>query len=88
MVKAGEMSELLLRLAPEPTGEKSDEVYDVYAQDEVVGRITLAWRYPNEAPWRWTLAYGHHEDRTPAYGYEPTREAAMQAFARSWHRET
>ena len=25
---------------------------------------------------------------TPAHGYEPTREAAMQAFARSWHRET
>ena len=22
----------------------------------------------------WTLAYGHHEDRWPIYGYEPTRE--------------
>ena len=30
----------------------------------------------------WTLAYGHHEDRTPIYGYEPTREAAMTAFAK------
>jgi hypothetical protein len=27
------------------------------------------------------------EDRTPAYGYEPTREAAMAAFAKSWRRE-
>jgi hypothetical protein len=35
----------------------------------------------------WTLAYGQHEDRTPTHGYEPTREAAMQAFAKSWHRE-
>jgi hypothetical protein len=25
----------------------------------------------------WTLAFGHHEDRTPTHGYEPTREAAM-----------
>jgi hypothetical protein len=25
----------------------------------------------------WTLAYGFHEDRTPTYGYEATREAAM-----------
>jgi hypothetical protein len=25
--------------------------------------------------------------RTPAHGYEPTREAAMAAFAKSWRRE-
>jgi hypothetical protein len=31
----------------------------------------------------WTLAFGHHEDRTPTHGYEPTREAAMAAFANS-----
>jgi hypothetical protein len=35
----------------------------------------------------WTLAYGDHEDRTPTHGYEATRQAAMQAFAGSWHRE-
>jgi hypothetical protein len=32
----------------------------------------------------WTLAFGHHEDRTPTHGYEATREAAMAAFAKSW----
>jgi hypothetical protein len=42
---------------------------------------------PAGNPWMWTLAYGQHEDRTPTHGYEPTREAAMQAFARSWKRE-
>jgi len=31
-------------------------------------------------PWLWTLAFGHHEDRTPTHDYEPTREAAMAAF--------
>jgi hypothetical protein len=36
----------------------------------------------------WTLGYGYHEDRTPTSGYEPTREAAMEAFAKSWRRET
>ena len=30
----------------------------------------------------WTLAFGHHEDRIPTHGYEPTREAAMAAFAK------
>src|SRR5262249_23127046 len=33
--------------------------------------------------WMWTLAFGHHEDRTPTHVYEPTREAAMAAFAKS-----
>jgi hypothetical protein len=37
-------------------------------------------RPPEDAPW--TLAFGYHEDRTPTHGYEPTREAAMAAFAK------
>jgi hypothetical protein len=32
------------------------------------------------------LAFGHHEDRTPTHGYEPTREAAMSPLAKSWRR--
>jgi hypothetical protein len=35
----------------------------------------------------WTLAFGHHEDRTPTHGYAETREAAMAAFAKSWRRD-
>jgi hypothetical protein len=31
--------------------------------------------------------HGYHEDRTPTHGYEPMREAAMTAFAKSWRRE-
>jgi hypothetical protein len=29
-----------------------------------------------------TLAFGHHEDRTPTHGYAATREAAMTVFAK------
>jgi hypothetical protein len=36
---------------------------------------------PVGVPWMWTLAFGHHEDRTPTHGYAATREAAMTAFA-------
>jgi hypothetical protein len=53
----------------------------------VVGRIMKAAAAPEGSPWLWTLAFGHHEDRTPTHGYEPTREAAMAAFAKSWRRE-
>jgi hypothetical protein len=35
----------------------------------------------------WTLAFGHHEDRTPTHGYESTPDAAMAVFAKSWRRE-
>jgi hypothetical protein len=35
----------------------------------------------------WTLAFGHHEDRTPTHGYAETHEAAMAAFSKSWRRE-
>lgn len=31
--------------------------------------------------------FRYHRDRSPTHGYEPPREEAMQAFARSWHRE-
>ena len=42
---------------------------------------------PVGTPWMWTLAFGHHEDRTLTHGYEPTREAAMAAFTKSCWRE-
>jgi hypothetical protein len=32
--------------------------------------------------WMWTLAFGHHEDRTPTHGYPAMREAAIAAFAK------
>jgi hypothetical protein len=51
------------------------------------GRIFNANAAPVGTPWMWTLAFGHHEDRTPTHGYEPTREAAMAAFAMSWRRD-
>ena len=38
---------------------------------------------PKDRPWMW--ASGHNgEIRRAAHGYEPTREAAMAAFAKSW----
>ena len=69
------MPDLLLKRAAASPGE-----------ERIVGRIMLS--AAPEFPWVWTLTYGYHEDRTPTHGYEPTREAAMLAFAKSWHRET
>jgi hypothetical protein len=80
---------LILKRASDsrPSGEWSDDDYDVLAEGVVVGRIMRAAAAPVDAPWLWTLAFGHHEDRTPTHGYEPTREAAMEGFAKSWRRK-
>jgi hypothetical protein len=69
------------------SGEWNDDDFDVLADGVVVGRIMKAAAAPVGSAWTWTLAFGHHEDRTPTHGYAETREDAMAAFAKSWRRE-
>jgi hypothetical protein len=73
--------------ASRPSGEWNDDDFDVLSDGEVVGRIMKANAAPVGSPWLWTLAFGHHEDRTPRHGCAATREAAMAALAKSWRRE-
>jgi hypothetical protein len=73
--------------ASRPSGEWNVDDFDVLGDGAVVGRIFKANASPVRASWMWTLAFWHHEDRTPTHGYEATREAAMAAFAKSWWRE-
>jgi hypothetical protein len=67
------------------SGEWNDDDY-VLADGVAVGRILKVHAAPVGTPWMWTLAFGQHEDRTPTHGYDPTREGAMAAFAKSWRR--
>ena len=76
------MVDLLLRRAP----AASAEVYDVLGGRKIVGRIMLS-NGSAASQWVWTISYHYHEDLTPTHGYEPSRDAAMKAFFRSWHRE-
>jgi hypothetical protein len=73
---------LILKRAP--IGDNEDD-YDVLENGVVVGRIFKVPVAPPDRPWMW--ASGHNGDiKRAAYGYEPTREAAMAAFAKSWRR--
>ena len=64
-VAAPEQSLLLKRAASSRlSGEWSEDDYDVLADGIVVGRIMKSAAAPVGQPWLWTLAYGHHEDRT------------------------
>jgi hypothetical protein len=80
------MATLILKRAPFGP-DQNQEDYDVLADCAVVGRIFFTSAALEGRQWMWTLAYGQHEDRSPTHGYEPTREAAMAAFAKSWRRE-
>jgi hypothetical protein len=84
------VTDLLLRQAQAGrAGAQGDYDYDVIGSDGIViGRIFKATSSPAGTPWMWSLAYGDHEDRTLTHGYEATRQAAVQAFGDSWHRET
>jgi hypothetical protein len=65
----------------------SQDDFDVVEDGVIVGRIfCLDSVGPQGRPWMW--ASGHNDDiRRAAHGYEPTREQAMAAFAKSWRRE-
>ena len=65
-------------LSLKKSGRRREDYYDVIAEGTVVGRIMLFTTTPTELPWVWTIAHG----------YEATLEAATEAFAKSWHRET
>jgi len=41
---------------------------------------------PQDRTWMWAIGHKGHIRRA-AHGYEPTREAAMAAFAKTWRRE-
>jgi hypothetical protein len=77
------MTALILKRssASRPSGKWKNDDFDVLCDGAVVGRIFNAAASPAGSSWMWTLAFGHHEDRTPTHGYAATREAAMTTFA-------
>jgi hypothetical protein len=65
-----------------PVGDNQDD-YAVLENGVVVGRIFLLGAVaPQGRPWMWVIR--ERKERSPAHGYEPTREAAKAAFAKNW----
>jgi hypothetical protein len=61
--------------ASRSSGTWQHDDFDVVADGAVVGRIFLSNASPVGTPWMWTLAFGHHEDRTLTHGYTKSSEA-------------
>jgi hypothetical protein len=72
------MTDLLLQPTVNPTQ------YEVIADAQIVGRITLSNSLRNHSKsWVWSVDLAFSHGRDPVHGFAATREAAMQAFARS-----
>jgi hypothetical protein len=83
------VTDLFLRRASEsrPGADGIDD-YDVIGKDgSVIGHVFKSIAAPMRTPWAWTMSYGHQDGRKRTHGYEPTRDAAIRAFKRSWHRQ-
>jgi hypothetical protein len=74
-----------LTLIRAPIGWNQDD-YDVLGSGVVVGRISKEQVAPKDRPWMWASGHSAATAKRAAHGYEPTREAAMAAFAKSWRR--
>jgi hypothetical protein len=73
---------LVTDLLLQPTGNPNQ--YEVIADAQIVGRIALFSALRDHSkPWVWTIDPAFYEGHDPAHGFEATRQAAMQAFARS-----
>jgi hypothetical protein len=68
--------------ASRSSGEWSDDDYDVLENGIVVGRIFKEPAAPHGRPWMWASGHSAATVKRAAHGYEPTREAAMAAFAK------
>jgi hypothetical protein len=84
-VRPLEIPSLLLRRASEsrPLAVGPDD-YDVVGKDrEVIGRIVRTATGAPGTTWMWSIATSRNGEG-PVLGYEPTREAAMEALAKAW----
>jgi hypothetical protein len=80
------MRDVPLILKRAPVGDNPDD-YSVLENGVVVGRIFKAQVAPEGRPWMWASGHSADSVKRAAHGYEPSREAAMAAFAKSWRGE-
>jgi hypothetical protein len=65
----------------------SDDDYDVYDGERVIGRILLHPQAPEGWPWFWTITAQRRKASMADRGYAASREDALTDFKSMWFRE-
>jgi hypothetical protein len=68
-----------------PSGEWSDDDYDVFDSNRHIGRIMWTHAASRETPWFWTIT-ARVPQSTHDRGYGAKREEAMAQFKARWMR--
>ena len=67
-----------------PSGEWSDDDYDVFDGDRHIGRIFLHPQAPAGRPWFWSISTLEAKASLFNKGYSASREQAMSDFKSQW----
>ncbi len=65
------------------SGEWSDQEFNVFEDNVLVGRILRSHSAPSERPWLWTITC-HPPGATDNRGYAGSLEAAMSELTSQW----
>jgi hypothetical protein len=81
----GRATLMLLRASKSrPSGEWSDDDFDVRDRGRVIGRIMLHPQAPKDQPWFWTITAREAKPSIYNKGHAASRQQAMADFKARW----